>query len=148
MEFLIYYKQINTRSEDNMSKNKNKRNIPELYRNMEGVIWMVGLAILAIKGWWWPGILILVAISTIYESVLMSAYPKPAEESFEPAGSTPLAASSAPVSQPAPKVEYPTASLPTNCPRCGAPARGHDVHWTSIHSADCAFCGANLPLSK
>lgn len=130
-----------------MSKHKNKRNIPEIYRNLEGVIWMVGLAILALKGWWWPGILILVAISTIYESILMSAYPKQEEEPAAPAGSTPIVPPS-PVVKTETRVEYPTASLPTNCPRCGAPARGHDVKWTSVHSADCAFCGANLPLAK
>jgi hypothetical protein len=131
-------------------KNKSKRNIPPALRNMEGAIWMIGLAILAIKGWWWPGILVLVAISTVYESVLMSIYPK--SEVDEDAAAIPPVTPVSPTTPAAPvtqaKVEYPTASLPTNCPRCGAPARGHDVHWTGPHSADCAFCGANLPLSK
>ncbi len=141
-------------------KNKNKSSIPEIWRNMQGVIWMVGLAILAIKGWWWPGILILVAISIIYESVLSMAFPSQAVEEtpapptppVPPAPPTPPVPPTPPIPPAPAKVEaspiYPVHLLPTNCPRCGAPARGHDVHWTSGHSADCAFCGANLPLGR
>ncbi len=33
--------------------------------NIQTVVWLVGLAILAWHGWWWPGILVLVAVSMV-----------------------------------------------------------------------------------
>ncbi|MCK7485546.1 MAG: hypothetical protein MZU97_08300 [Bacillus subtilis] len=34
------------------------------------------------------------------------------------------------------------------CPGCGAPNGGQDVKWTGPQSADCPFCGSNLPMQK
>lgn len=143
-----------------MSKHKDriKNQKATAWRNLEGVIWMVGLAILAIKGWWWPGIMVLVAISAVYESVLTMIFPDLEPE--VPVPPIPPVAPAAPIPptptgyttdaspQPDFTPKYQINLLPTNCPRCGAPARGHDVHWTSEHSADCGFCGASLPLGK
>lgn len=132
-----------------MGKHHNKVKNEKLaaWQNLEGVIWLVGLAILAIKGWWWPGILILAAISIIYETVLSSIFPSTqveAESSTTDPVTTP---------QPVEKIAtqaptHPTELLPTNCPRCGAPTRGHEVRWTGSQAADCGFCGANLPLKR
>lgn len=36
--------------------------------------------------------------------------------------------------------------LPANCPNCGAPLHGNDVKWTGAQSADCPYCGMNLPM--
>jgi DNA-directed RNA polymerase subunit RPC12/RpoP len=38
--------------------------------------------------------------------------------------------------------------LPHVCPNCGGPIRGHEVKWTGVQSADCPYCGTNLPMSK
>jgi hypothetical protein len=38
--------------------------------------------------------------------------------------------------------------LPTNCPRCGAPTRGHEIHWIGAQSANCSYCGSSLPMKK
>jgi hypothetical protein len=138
-----------------MSKHRNRVLSPRIkaLRNLEGAFWMIGLAVLFFKGWFWPGILVLVALSAVFESVLTLIAPEVMDEETNaendmPTPPTPPMPPIAPAVKVETPVVYPTASLPTNCPRCGAPARGHEVHWTSIHSADCAFCGANLPLSK
>jgi hypothetical protein len=36
--------------------------------------------------------------------------------------------------------------LPSTCPSCGGPLNGENVHWTGDRSADCRYCGVNLPL--
>ena len=38
--------------------------------------------------------------------------------------------------------------LPATCPSCGGPTRGHEVKWTGPQSADCPYCGINLPMKK
>jgi hypothetical protein len=114
------------------------------------------MAILAIKGWWWPGILVLIAISMILEAVLMQFAPHAFEEeqpSTPPvAESTPPApeTSPAPVSSPAPPpaVEHHLELLPSICAKCGAPIRGHEVKWTGPKSADCPYCGASLEMKS
>jgi hypothetical protein len=46
----------------------------------------------------------------------------------------------------APDPEHRLELLPSICPKCGGPIRGHDVKWTGPQSADCPFCGSNLPM--
>jgi DNA-directed RNA polymerase subunit RPC12/RpoP len=121
-------------------------------------LWLVGLAVLAITDNWWPGILILVAISILLESAVKRGdqsngdveEPKtvidekpevtraspPRVETVTPPRVVPSAE--------ARKVEW----LPLNCPKCGAPTRAADVRWTSEASAACPYCGSNLPLKK
>ena len=36
--------------------------------------------------------------------------------------------------------------LPATCPNCGGPLRGDNVKWTGAQSADCPYCGTNLPM--
>ena len=36
--------------------------------------------------------------------------------------------------------------LPSTCPNCGGPLHGDNVKWTGAQSADCPYCGANLPM--
>jgi hypothetical protein len=128
-------------------QNKVKNAKLEAWRNLEGAIWLIGLAILAIKGWWWPGILVLAAISVVYESILTSLFPSSSLEATEPVVEPAVPVE--PAQKPTPvTVSHPTELLPANCPRCGAPTRGHEVHWTGDQAADCSFCGANLPLKR
>ena len=117
------------------------------WRNIHGAVWLIGLAILFWKGWWWPGILILVGISALVEAVIQIAVPEavgpesePEEEARVPAPS--VAAASAPE----PDFRYDL--LPARCPGCGAPVRGHEVEWTGPQSADCQYCGTSLPMRQ
>jgi hypothetical protein len=129
-----------------MSKHKNNPKLTGPWRNIHGAVWLIGLAVIALNGWWWPGILVLVAISAILESVIMMVVPGAVEsEAKEDAaaafGNTAFPGVQTPAA-PARRADL----LPTNCPRCGAPTRGHEVTWTGERSADCPFCGANLPM--
>ena len=138
---------------DTMSKKEPEKKLVGQWRKIHGAIWLFGLAVLIWKGWMWPGILFLIAFSAIVEIVIMRFVPSSYVEE-EPEGST-LSQKPAPPISPPPfmgtvgeNVSYHPEQLPTNCPRCGAPSRGHEVKWTSPYSADCSFCGANLPLTK
>lgn len=42
------------------------------WKQVQVAIWLVGLAILAWKDWWWPAILILAAISGLYLAAIMA----------------------------------------------------------------------------
>ncbi len=136
-----------------MSKDEPKKKLIGPWRNLHGAIWLLGLAFLFWKGWIWPGILVLIALSTILEVLIMRLVPDsyeveppkvpaPPQMPVPPQPPQPFASSTE-----TPVVHHPE-KLPTNCPRCGAPTRGHEVKWTGPYSADCPFCGANLPLAK
>ena len=126
-----------------MSKNEPKKKLVGPWRDIHGAIWLIGLAILAWKGWWWPGILVLIAISIITEALLMQFAP----HAFEQDKQTP-----APSLVPSPVASAPPAQshrldlLPSTCPACGGPIRGHEVKWTGAQSANCPYCGMNLPM--
>jgi hypothetical protein len=123
-------------------KHKEKQKLTDFWRSIQGAIWLIGLALLFWKGWWWPGILVLVAISGITES-LISQYVPDAVEKTEQAARQALSTTPA-FSPPQHRLEF----LPTTCPNCGGPIRGHEVKWTGAQSADCPYCGANLPMKK
>jgi hypothetical protein len=142
-----------------MSKEEPKVRVLGPRRSLHGIIWLVGLIILAVKGWWWPGILVLVLISFIYEAYLRRSAPQAYVEQSpeENAPSTPPSEGSATVDNPAPVVAsnpapaaplYPLELLPPVCPSCNGPIRGHEVKWTGPQSANCPYCGTNLPMSK
>lgn len=124
-----------------MSKNKNeeKQKLTGTWRSIHGAIWLLGLAVLAWQDWWWPGILVLIAISSIAEALIRQYAPN-AIEKIEPP---------APTTSPAAPIEHHHLDLlPTTCVNCGGPIRGHEVKWTGPQSADCPYCGVNLPMKK
>jgi hypothetical protein len=43
-------------------------------------------------------------------------------------------------------VEHRPELLPSICPQCGGPLHGNNVKWTGAQSADCPYCGVNLPM--
>jgi hypothetical protein len=124
-------------------------------------VWLIGLAILFWKGWWWPGILVLVAISAVLEAVIPRAVPEavaPELESsvvpevvapeLDPKEKAVAQAPSPPVTPTAPEPQHRADLLPSKCPGCGAPVRGHEVEWTGPQSADCPYCGTRLPMQQ
>jgi len=130
-----------------MSK-KNKNKIKGPWNNVQAAIWLIGLGIIALNDWWWPGILFLVAISMISQALIQVMVPnaKGSIRSFEePQPQTEETILSA-ASQDSTQAAYSTHRLPSECLKCGAPIRGVDVRWTGPESADCPYCGANLPL--
>jgi hypothetical protein len=104
-------------------------------------VWLVGLAILFLVHWIWPGILILLAISLVIEAVLMQvaphAFQDPNQASAVPA---------APAPPPAP--EHRAELLPSSCPKCGGPIDASNAKWTGPQTANCPYCGVNLPMAR
>jgi len=128
-----------------MSRRERRKKLVGPWRNLHGAVWLIGLAILAWKGWWWPGILVLIAISMVLEAILMQSAPRAFETEESAVSPSPAPSPSVPAST-AP--EHRLELLPTICPNCGGPIRGHEVKWTGVQSADCPYCGANLPMGK
>ena len=128
-----------------MSGHEHKKILTGPYRNIHGAVWLIGLGILAWQGWWWPGILVLVGFSLLFEAALMQFAPHSFEEE-QPLD--PPAIVSIPPAPAAPIQEHRADLLPLNCPRCGAPLRGHEVIWTGSQSADCPYCGGNVPMAQ
>jgi hypothetical protein len=127
-----------------MSKDKKeeKPKLTDPWRSIHGAIWMIGLAILFLKGWWWPGILVLIGVSTIIEALIRQYVPNAIEKTAQ---TVPVASPMTVISIPS---EHRVELLPATCPNCGGPIRGHEVKWTGSQSADCPYCSANLPIKK
>ena len=130
-----------------MSNRTGKRKLVGPWRNLHGAVWLIGLAILAWQGWWWPGILVLVAMSMLLEGALMAFAPHAfVDETAAPPAPQPQAPVVVTTPAPAAPPEHRLELLPATCPNCGGPLHGKDVKWTGPQSADCPYCGANLPM--
>ena len=127
---------------------KEKRELIGPWRNLHGAVWLIGLAILFWKGWFWPGILVLVAMSTILEIVIMGLFPDSYREKTDGKHNKSPVPDPLDVRSPVTAAPQHTGQLPANCPKCGAPTRGHEVKWIDDTSAECSFCGASLPLAQ
>jgi hypothetical protein len=115
------------------------------WRSLHGAVWLIGLAILVWRGWMWPGILGLVAISMLIEALLMQFAPQAFEKTEPTAPESPVPS---PLTAASPVPEHRLELLPSSCPKCSAPIREGEVKWTGPQSADCPYCGANLPMQK
>jgi hypothetical protein len=138
-----------------MSGNEPKRRLVGPWQSLHVVIWAIGIYILIQRGSFFPGILVLVAISALYEAFLHryvpEAYveePSADQTSADPPPTQPLQprAPDLPVSSPV--LEHPVDRLPNVCPNCGGPILGHAVKWTGSQSASCPYCGTHLILEK
>ncbi len=135
-----------------MSDNEPKKKLVGPWQSLHGIIWIIGIIILASYNWWWPGILVVLGISIFYEAILRQLVPgafieeKPAQTSQVTA---PPAAAIPPLqATPVAVQEHRIDLLPQVCPSCNAPIRGNEVKWTGLQSANCPYCGTNLPMSK
>jgi hypothetical protein len=123
-----------------MRRRERRTRLVEPWASVQGAVWLLGLALLFWQGWIWPGILVLIAISVLVAVVARQVSPTSVRGGDQ-------AGAPAPASPSAPVPEHRAELLPTNCPRCGGPTRGAEVKWTGPQSADCPFCGANLPMT-
>ncbi len=108
-----------------MSGNESKKKLIGPWRNLHAAVWLIGLAILAWTGRWWPGILVLVAISMVVEGLLMQFAPQAFEKDEQVLTQSPLTTPPSPSTPSVPK--HRLELLPSVCPNCGGPIRGHDV---------------------
>ncbi len=105
--------------------------LPIPWSRIQGAIWLLGLALLAWQDWWWPGILVLVAISGLVQALLQWYFSRKKEEAVKQEETVQLDQERA-------------AWLPSVCPNCGGPISVSTVRWTGNHTADCPYCNANL----
>ena len=111
-----------------------ERNLRGLYGAVQSAIWLIGLAILAYTGNWFPGILVLVAISGITQALLASMAKRQDQKEAEQAA---LAASARTAAM----------AVPPNCPTCGAAISASTVTWTGPTTAQCPYCKAAIRLN-
>ena len=129
------------------------------WRRLQGLLWLVGMIYFIYTGRFWPGILILILLSLLLQGGLwlFAARAEPEQPvqlehtqspaQFTPQQSPPVQAQpQAPPAASAP--QHRLELLPDACPKCGAPIRAGEVKWTGVQSADCPYCGANLPMHR
>lgn len=106
--------------------NENTR-MPFHWQQVQSAIWLIGMAVLFWTGWWWPGMLILVAVSGLIQAGI-SAYVSSQEAKKEQLRRAQIQRSTA------------EARLPEQCPNCGGPLNAKSVTWTSPNTATCPYC--------
>ncbi len=133
-------------------------------KNINAGIWLIGLGILFLFNFFWPGILILVGI-TMLVNALVPDKPQeippaaPAsvivEATAEPVKSEEKTAEMNSEEEPLPPILaeegdrlYKSSILPETCVMCGGPvkANAHQVTWKDGNTAICPFCNALLPV--
>lgn len=125
-------------------------------------IWLIGLGILFLFNFFWPGILILAGLSMIVTAML------PPDRREMPPAAPPAAdvidVQARPEPQPAPASEEPLppalaegadliyrrSLLPEACPACGGPVKqnAEKVVWLDADTAECPFCTAKIPIKR
>lgn len=101
------------------------------WQRIQGAIWLLGLAVLAWQDWWWPGILVLVAISGLAQAAIQLYLSRQEEQKQQLGEAQKLAQERA-------------GWIPDLCPNCGGPLSVSTVNWTGPTTADCPYCKANL----
>jgi len=134
-----------------------RRRIFSPWRSWIGVLWLGGILFLLFSGKIWPGILILVLFSLLLQGGYMLFAPRSEPDAFEqpehyqpPHQPTtpPVQAVQTPAQAAPQPPQHRLELLPEACPKCGAPIRSGEVKWTGAQSADCPYCGANLPMNR
>lgn len=98
--------------------------LPLPWQRIQGAIWLLGLAVLFWQGWWWPGILVLAAISGLTQGLIQLYLQRQQERQA---------------------LTVQRANwLPSKCPNCGAPISVAAVNWTGPDTADCPYCNTHL----
>ena len=118
-----------------------EKDLTGVYGAVQSGIWLVGLAILFWTGDWFPGILILVAISGITQAVLQGMA-KQRDQQAQAAEAQRATAEAQRVAQ-----QAAAQSVPANCPTCGAAISASTVVWTTPTTAQCPYCKAAVPLT-
>lgn len=143
-------------------------------KNINAAIWLIGLGILFLVHYVWPGILILIGLTMIVNAMVKDETPvvppptiqrppanvvegvevapktdKPVEAvPYEPpeAGGEPLPAVLAPEGERL----FLSSKLPEACPACDAPLRANaeKLKWNPDNSVECMFCGYRLTIQS
>lgn len=130
-------------------------------RDVIGGIWLIGLGILFLFDFFWPGVLILAGLSMIV-TALMPPVKREMPPVAPPAKVVDVQAKEEP--QPAPAqgeplppslaekadLLYRQSLLPETCPSCGAPVKQNadKVTWQNDETAACPFCSARISVTR
>ena len=108
-----------------MSKRRShKSKLPPHWEKVQSALWLLGLAFLFWRGDIFPGILVLVALSAIFQAAIM-VYVK---------NQTTVQ------TQQAERERF----LPEHCPNCGGPITPTTVTWRGPLTAVCPFCASTI----
>lgn len=108
-----------------------EKELPGPWKKLHAAIWLFGLAIIALRDWWWPGILFLVAISGLVEYFIRSKISREQQKQKL-------------IEEQADVYRMQSQWLPGLCPNCGGPLSVSTVNWTGSDSADCPYCSARI----
>jgi len=127
-----------------MNDKNDKEQTASNWRFIHTVFWLIGIAVIALNDWWWPGILVLVAVSMILRALLQHRTPSPLddEQGAWQTNDPDMILSTRKGDKHNPEL------LPSKCSKCGGPIREHEVRWTRSRSAECPFCEAKLPMRR
>jgi hypothetical protein len=115
----------------NEKENSKEEELPASWKRIQLAVWLLGLAILAWQDWWWPGILVLLAISGLTQAGIQMFLSKKDTQLLNAAEEKKL-------------TEERGVWLPDVCPNCGGPISVSTVNWSGPNTADCPYCKANL----
>lgn len=128
-------------------------------KSVQSGIWLIGIGILLLTGYWWPGILILIGLSMLANAMIPEDSPDRVEMPAPAAVKEDLSESTGTDNEippalgadysPTPLV-HSTAQLPGACPMCGGPvlAMEAELEWTGHQTARCPWCAVELPLPE
>jgi len=129
-------------------------------RDVIAGIWLIGLGILFLFDFFWPGVLILIGLSMIITALM------PPEKKEVPAATSSVEQVIDVVAkdmqqpgeeEPLPPVLvekanqiYHQSLLPETCPACGGPVRQNAAAtvWVDEDTAECPFCSSKLKVAK
>lgn len=112
-------------------------------------LWLIGIGILLLTRYFWPGILIVAGLIMIAE-VIYAQHHKP-EETPKAADPQAVVEDVSPIEKPDvdPLAEnYRNDLLPDLCPACGGPLKGKEiiVEWLSPNTAKCPHCATHISI--
>lgn len=129
-------------SSDTRAKRRDKEpELPYSWQQVQGAIWLIGLAIIAWQGWWWPGILVLVAVSGLTQAAI-AAYVKRQDDAAA------ARAAQAHSLEAQKRLEVARLdALPSNCPVCGGALDPARVTWAGPTTATCPYCQSAIKVT-
>ncbi|MDX9864148.1 MAG: hypothetical protein RBT34_05015 [Anaerolineaceae bacterium] len=136
----------------------------ESLKNVQVAVWMIGLGVLFLLDAFWPGILILIGLSLLIQSLMPEEQEQPApelnedikpdvpdqpeektspDENISPHKGTPDL-----IPPPLEPLQVAASGLPTECPACGGPVAENAQAVKSVGEGVvlCPFCDARIMM--
>ncbi|MSP12107.1 MAG: hypothetical protein EXR62_04015 [Chloroflexi bacterium] len=110
-----------------------RKKLVQPWKSISTAIFLIGLAILFSRGQIFPGILVLIAITTLVEAGIQILVPSAAVERVRWQDGEEVEA-------PAPPAQEARGTLPAVCLKCGGPLSPDTVKWVSPKVATCPYC--------